>query len=95
MTELIRDRLDRIVEEVWWEEGRTENRIDFSYDAIGNVTSKDVRGTALDPPLTYTYDAAGRLIQIEEHDAETGLRPLKAFRYARNNSGTRCTACHA
>ena len=58
----------------------------YSYDASGNVLSKDISGTP-DFALRYRHDPANRLIAIDEVDDET-TRPLKSFHYARNNDET-------
>lgn len=54
-----------------------------SFDAMGNA------GRKLDGPfdLRYTYDAAGRLIRLDEWSSGA-LRPLKVFTFATGNSGT-------
>lgn len=54
----------------------------YTFDAMGNALTKDIDG-AVDIPLLYRYDRAGRLLEVKENDG--GLRTLKEFFYAREN----------
>ncbi|MCP4843567.1 MAG: RHS repeat protein, partial [Actinomycetia bacterium] len=59
----------------------------YTYDASGNVLSKDISGTS-DFALRYAYDPANRLITVDEVDGPDSTRPIKSFHYARGNDGT-------
>ncbi|MEM8962984.1 MAG: hypothetical protein AAGD38_15990, partial [Acidobacteriota bacterium] len=58
--------------------------IDYTYDARGNVLSRDLAGSEFD--LVFGYDPIGRLIRVDENLGAT-TRPLKEWFYARNNNG--------
>jgi RHS repeat-associated protein len=60
----------------------------YTYDASGNVLSKDLTGSG-DFSLRYRYDPANRLIGVDEVVTPSPLtvRPLKEFQYARSNDG--------
>ncbi|MCP3998117.1 MAG: hypothetical protein GY722_24115, partial [bacterium] len=57
----------------------------YTYDASGNVLSKDISGT-IDFALRYAYDPANRLITVGEVDGAS-TRPIKSFHYVRSNDG--------
>ena len=57
----------------------------YTYDALGNVRTKNAPGASHD--LAYSYDAAGRLFRVGEGLTDTG-RILKSFGYGRTNNGT-------
>ena len=61
----------------------------YTYDASGNVLSKDIAGSS-DFSLRYRYDPANRLIGLDEVLQANPLivRPLKEFQYARANVGS-------
>ena len=64
--------------------------IHYTYDASGNVLSKDI-GSAGDFSLRYAYDAANRLIAVDEVTSFSPTevtRPIKRFEYARGNDDT-------
>jgi len=58
----------------------------YTYDALGNVLTKDLDGTEKFD-LGFAYDPASRLIRVEEPDpfAPGSTRLLKEFFYARKN----------
>ena len=59
----------------------------YTYDASGNVLSKDVAGSN-DFSLRYRYDAANRLTHVDELVTPPAtVRPFKSFHYARANDG--------
>ncbi|MCP4309596.1 MAG: hypothetical protein GY788_32915, partial [bacterium] len=57
----------------------------YTYDARGNVLTKDVEGST-EFDLAYRYDPAGRLLAVEESNSGDP-RPLKEFYYASSNVG--------
>ncbi len=58
----------------------------YTYDAGGNVLTKDVAGTT-QFDLDYVYDRAARLAQVWDR-SQGSPRLLKEFRYAYENDGT-------
>ena len=63
--------------------------VSYTYNASGNVLSKDIAGSS-DFSLRYRYDAANRLLGVDEvtgANPET-VRRLKEFQYARANNGS-------
>ncbi|MCP3937680.1 MAG: RHS repeat protein, partial [Actinomycetia bacterium] len=63
----------------------------YTYDASGNVLSKDISGTT-GFALRYAYDPANRLIAVDEADGPDSTKPIKSFHYARTNDGTNLQA---
>lgn len=63
--------------------------INYSYDAHGNVLSKEIAGSDAFS-LRYRYDAANRLIGVEDVVSASPLttRPLKSFHFGRANDGS-------
>jgi YD repeat-containing protein len=61
VTQFTNDNLYRKTQEVWLDGMSTVNRLDFTYDAAGQMTSASDDNSSYD----YTYDGLGRVTYLE------------------------------
>jgi len=77
-----------------WEAHPESGVVSYTYDGRGVVLTKTQASANSIFDLKYSYDAAGRLLEVDGRNpfygnpGEPAFRPMKTFTYATSNSGT-------